>query len=297
MCNPRNKYLLALLLFGSNGIVASGIALSSSQIVLFRTFFGALSLTALLFASNRQALTGIDRKEIAALAISGAALGIGWLFLFEAYTLVGVGIASLAYYCGPVLVMALSPLLFGEKLTPARIAGFCAVLIGAALVVCTNTGGALNPFGLALGLGSACMYAVMVIFSRKAPSITGLANASIQMNASFIVVGLYSFMQVMGGISFELPHDWVSLVSVLALGLINTGLGCYLYFSSIAKLPVQQVAILGYLEPLSAVVFSVLVLGEAMTPMRALGAFLIVGGAAASELMRKPAQTTTYICE
>lgn len=297
MCNPRNKYLLALLLFGSNGIVASGIALSSSQIVLFRTFFGALSLTALLFASNRQALAGIDHKEIASLAISGAALGIGWLFLFEAYTLVGVGIASLAYYCGPVLVMALSPLLFGEKLTLARIAGFCTVLIGAALVVCTNTGNMLNPFGLALGLGSACMYAVMVIFSRKAPSITGLANASIQMSASFIVVGLYNLMHIMGGISFELPHDLISIMSILALGLINTGLGCYLYFSSIAKLPVQQVALLGYLEPLSAVVFSVLLLGEAMTPIRALGAFLIVGGAAASELMRKPAQTTTYICE
>lgn len=295
MCTPRNKYLLALLLFGSNGIVAAGIALTSSQIVLARTFLGALSLAGLLFASNRQALVGINRKELALLALSGAALGIGWLFLFEAYTLVGVGIASLAYYCGPVLVMALSPLLFGEKLTPARIAGFCTVLIGAALVVGTNTGYTLNPYGLALGLGSACMYDVMVIFSRKAPSITGLANATIQMSASFIVVGLYSLIQLGNGVPFALPHDLVSLVCIVTIGLVNTGLGCYLYFSSIAQLPVQQVAVLGYLEPLSAVLLSVLLLGETMTPARALGALLIVGGAAVSELLHRPAQETAAL--
>ncbi|WP_035425212.1 DMT family transporter [Atopobium fossor] len=297
MNKSLTKYLLSLLLFGSNGIIASGIALHSSEIVLFRTFFGAASLLILLFASNRHALAGVARKEIAMLAISGAALGISWLFLFEAYTLVGVGIASLAYYCGPVIVMVLSPLLFGEKLTSARVIGFCAVLAGAVLVVYTNVSCLLNPLGLMLGLGSACMYAVMIIFSRRAPSITGLANSAIQMSASFVVVGIYSLAQIIGGMHFELPHDSSSIVGIVILGLLNTGLGCYWYFSSIAKLPVQQVAVLGYIEPLSAVVLSVLLLGETMTPAKALGALLIVGGAAASELLHKPAQATTHIGE
>lgn len=44
-------------------------------------------------------------------------MGISWLFLFEAYRRIGVSIASLGYYCGPVIVMALAPVMFHEKLT------------------------------------------------------------------------------------------------------------------------------------------------------------------------------------
>ena len=74
--------------------------------------------------------------------------------------------------------------------------------------------------------------------------------------------------------------DWVP---ALMLGLVNTGLGCYLYFSAMVELPVQTVAICGYLEPLSAVVFSVLFLRESMTPLQVLGAACILGGAVLGE--------------
>ncbi|MPN42219.1 hypothetical protein SDC9_189775 [bioreactor metagenome] len=70
------------------------------------------------------------------------------------------------------------------------------------------------------------------------------------------------------------------------MGLINTGIGCYLYFSSVTRLPVQSVAICGYLEPLSAVFFSALLLGERMTPIQIGGAALLLGGAAFAELFR-----------
>ncbi len=63
------------------------------------------------------------------------------------------------------------------------------------------------------------------------------------------------------------------------LGIVNTGIGCLLYFSAVAKLPVQTVAVVGYLEPLSAVVFSAVLLGEVITPVRLMGAALIIGGA------------------
>ena len=71
------------------------------------------------------------------------------------------------------------------------------------------------------------------------------------------------------------------------LGLINTGVGCYLYFSSIGGLPAQTVAVCGYLEPLSAVAFSVVLLGEVLMPIQLVGMILIIGGAAAGELLGK----------
>lgn len=78
---------------------------------------------------------------------------------------------------------------------------------------------------------------------------------------------------------------------MLLLGLVNTGFGCWLYFSSIGTLPVQTVSVLGYLEPLSAVLFSVVLLHEALTPARWLGAAMIVGGAMAAEFIKSEKTT------
>ena len=75
---------------------------------------------------------------------------------------------------------------------------------------------------------------------------------------------------------------------VLVLGLVNTGFGIWLYFSSIGHLSVQTVAICGYLEPLSAVIFAVLFLAESLSPLQILGGVLILGGAAFGELYRGP---------
>lgn len=117
MNNGLLTYLAALLLFGSNGIIAAAIALPSSDIVLLRTFLGALSLVTILAITQRHKLQAPSRpREAAALLLSGAALGASWIFLFRAYQTIGVGVSSLLYYCGPIIVMALSPLIFGEKI-------------------------------------------------------------------------------------------------------------------------------------------------------------------------------------
>ncbi|WP_082798907.1 DMT family transporter [Metasolibacillus fluoroglycofenilyticus] len=76
------------------------------------------------------------------------------------------------------------------------------------------------------------------------------------------------------------------LLPILILGLVNTGVGCYFYFSSIGRLPVQSVSILGYLEPLSALIFSVIILAERLSIIQMVGAIFILGGAAYAELFR-----------
>lgn len=292
MSKDFQKYLGSLLLFGSNGIVASGIALSSLQVVLMRTLLGAVALMAVLGACalrRRSAGQGLEMRdhagEVAALAVSGAALGVGWIFLFAAYRLVGVGVASLAYYCGPVIVMALSPVLFRERLTAGKLLGFAMVLMGAFLVVAQGQAASLNPQGLALGGLSAVMYAVMVIASKRAPHVGGIEAATVQLVAAFAAVAVCAVATGDLPTVGALAH--ANLASVLMLGLVNTGLGCYLYFSALGKLPVQRVAVCGYLEPLSAVVLSCLLLGEAVTPGRMLGTALIIGGAATCELLGK----------
>lgn len=297
-------YLSSLLLFGSNGIVAAMIALPSLDIVVARTFLGASLLGALLLGASLVARRAKRREgghpaaakspdrniaAIALLACSGAALGASWIVLFEAYRLVGVGTASLMYYCGPVIVMALAPLLFKERLGLKKIVGFAAVALGAVLVSVQVLDGGQDPQGLALGAASAIAYAVMIVCSKKATAVCpaaadrGLRNSFIQLLAGFAVAAAYSAL-TQGAGALLIPATPADIAPLLMLGLVNTGIGCLLYFSSIGRLPVQTVAVCGYLEPLSAVVLATLILGEPMSAVQLAGAALIVGGAAFCEL-------------
>lgn len=272
------KYLLSVLLFGSNGVIASYIALNSYEIVLSRTLVGGLALV-LIFLLTKEAMhVKGNARQMLYVAISGMAMGGSWMFLYEAYHQVGVGIASLLYYCGPVFVMALSPLVFKEKLTAPKMIGLLAVIIGVVLINGIGEGKA-NAFGVFCGLMGAVLYAVLVITNKKATKIVGLENSMLQLVSALLVVVPYVLYKQGFSMHVE-PSDWLP---ILVLGIVNTGLGCYLYFSSIDWLPVQTVAVCGYIEPLSAVVFGALILHEHMGALQIIGAVLILGGALFAE--------------
>lgn len=276
------KYILALLLFGSNGIVASYILLNSYEIVYLRTFIGGIFLVLIFVLTKQKARFWKNKKHFLYLVISGVSLGASWLFLFEAYNRIGVSIATLAYYCGPIIVMMLSPLLFKEKMTSSKVIGFFSVILG---LFCVNSHAFLEgeiSWGLIFGILSAIMYAAIIIFNKKAVSVSGLENATCQLVIGFITVAV--FMGVKQGFFVHVEEgNWLP---VLVLGIVNTGIGCYLYFSSIGHLPVQSVSILGYLDPLSALIFSALFLDETLSFVQMIGAAFILGGAAYGELYR-----------
>ncbi len=281
--NGKNlaKYLCALLLFGLNGIVASNIEMSSYEIVFLRTMIGSALLIALFFLGRGRLHVRENPRDALFITLSGIAMGTSWMFLYEAYQQVGVSLASLLYYCGPVIVMALSPLVFKERLTAPRLVGFAIVLAGVILVN-GNAAGELNAWGVFCGAMSAVAYAFMVMLNKQSREIVGMENSVVQLTVSFLAVA--AFVGIRQGFQVEVPAE--SWPWVLVLGLVNTGIGCYLYFSSIGKLPVQTVAVCGYLEPLSAVVFAALLLGESMTALQFAGAACIIGGAMVGELVR-----------
>jgi drug/metabolite transporter (DMT)-like permease len=274
------KYIAALLLFGSNGIVASRIALSSYEIVFTRTLIGSLLLILLFAFSKQKAQFGKNGAHRAYLVISGVAMGASWMFLYEAYVQVGVSVASLAYYCGPVIIMILAPLLFREGLTSTKLLGFLIVVLGMFFVNGQAVAQGGTAWGLFCGMMSAILYAFMVIFNKKAVSITGLENAMWQLITSFLTVAI--FVGLKQGVAVTVTQG--NLAPVVWLGIVNTGIGCYFYFSSIGHLPVQTVAIWGYLEPLSALLFAAALLGEKLSFVQIVGAVLILGGAAYGEL-------------
>lgn len=280
MRHAISRYLFALLLFGSNGIVASLIDLSSQHIVLLRTLIGSVFLLAIFFMTGGKLTFHRYKRQSFFLAVSGMAMGASWMCLFEAYARIGVSVASLLYYCGPVIVVILSTLLFKERIGTNTLIGFAAVFAG---VLCINGNafsGSSDLVGILCGLLSALLYALMVLCNRMAKEITGLENATLQLIAAFLTVAVFAGLG--GGFSMHLTSD--NILPILILGLLNTGAGCYLYFSSIGRLRVQTVAVCGYIEPLSAVLLSAIFLKEDMLPLQIVGAVLIIGGAVFSEL-------------
>ncbi len=275
------KYLLATALFGANGIVAAQISLSSYQIVFLRTVIGSLLMTAIFLISGRRFTFFRKPRNLLLMLISGLTMGGGWLLLYAGYNYLGVGLSSLLYYCGPVIVMALSPVFFREKLTAGKLCCFALVLLGLVLVngPLELTQGNIR-LGVICGLLSAVMYAVMVICNKKMEDVGGMENATMQLVISFLLVGGV-FMAKNGLDLTILPGDWPWII---LLGAVNTALGCYFYFSAIGDLQVQTVAVCGYAEPLLAVILSVLLLGEKMSLLQWAGALLIIGGAVAAEL-------------
>ena len=273
------KYITGLLLFGSNGVVASFISLGSYEIVLLRSFFGALVLLGIFLLSGRRFTAHRHKRDLLFVCLSGAAMAADWLFLFEAYARIGVSMGMLINYCGPAIVMALSPVVFKEKLTAQKIAALLAALAGVFLIGGGASPESFDAAGILCAVLSAFSYAAMVIFNKMSKEVTGFEDSVIQLITTCAVVAVYVWLRQ--GFAMDIRADeWLP---ILWLGVVNTGAGCYLYFSSIGSLPVHTVSICGYLEPLSAVVLSAIVLNEKMTVIQYTGALLMVFGALLGE--------------
>lgn len=308
---PLINYIIALLLFGLNGSIVAQIHWNSHLIVLCRTFIGSFGL--ILFFIGTIFINKLHRSRAKekitehvkkpnvfnhiTLLLSGCTLGISWLFLYAAFPLIGVGSATLAYYCGPVIVMILSPFLFGETITPPKFIAFISVIVG---MLCVNSNVATDANfnkGLLFGLIAACLFATMILLGKKKSYISGVKRAMLQLLGSMIPVLIYCFFTDRFFSVFQMLQtlNHKDMAYILFLGLINTALGGTLYFNAIEELPLQTVSIVGYLEPLSAVFFSVLLIGEPMNLLKLIGSVLIIAGASLSEFRgpeKSPISTT-----
>lgn len=278
------KYFAGLLLFGSNGVVASFIHLNSYEIVLFRSVLGSILLLGMFFATGHHLSIFQHRHDFFVVGLSGVAMAADWLLLFEAYAEIGVSLGMLINYTGPVLVIALSPLILKERITRSNVIALVAALSGAFLISGKAVADGMSAWGLFCAALSAVAYAVMVLSNKLSKEMDGTENAVVQLLCTALVVVI--FVGWKQGFSIDItPSDWLP---ILQLGLLNTGIGCWCYFSSIGDLPAQSVAVCGYLEPLFAVLLSVLVLQETMSLQQIVGAILIIGGAIYGEGHKKP---------
>ena len=275
--------LIAMAIWGSVGIFRRFIPVSSSILACCRGIIGTLFLILFVKVQRKKLLFPLSKREILLLILSGAVMGINWILLFEAYNYTSVATATLCYYMAPTIVVLLSPVLFREKITLRK--GLCALIavIGMAFVsgVIENGMPGLSELkGILFGLGAAVLYACVVIINKKLPGIDPFEKTVIQLGAS--ALALVPYLLLTGE---RIPTD-LSLSAVMMLlivGLVHTGIAYAMYFGSVDGLQAQTVAILSYLDPITALMLSALVLHEKMTVYGVIGAVLIIGAALVSE--------------
>lgn len=269
-------YIAAMLIFGTNGVFAAHIDLSSAEIVCMRTVVGSVLLILVLLLSRTRLDWAVMRREASKLLAAGVCLGINWALLFEAYKLMSVSIATLTYYLAPVLVLLLSPVLLREKQNARAYIGMAAAVAGLALAVGLNDT-LVTARGLLVGIGSAAFYAALIIFNKKIEGVSGLPLTTVEMVIAACVMVPYVLLTG-GQIGF--PADMEGTVYLIVLCVVNTGLACWMYFSSMNRLPARAVALFGYVDPVSALIFSAFFLGDRMGVLQILGAVMVFAGAA-----------------
>ena len=276
-------FVASMVIFGTNGLIVANISLGSAEIVLMRTFLGSLFLLAIVLVKRSFSFADLKADLIPA-TIGGAALGLNWVLLFSAYRSAGVGLSTLTYYCGPIIVLALSPVLFREKLTWNKLLAIAAVAVGMFCITGDIEPGSDVQTGILFGGGAALLYASLIVANKRVKRLSGLNCAMYELIVAFFVVLIYLLAS---NVKLPVIPAAEDIVWVLVIGLVNTGLAYYLYFSSLQKLPGQTVALVCYIDPLTALLISGAFLGEKLLGVQIAGAVLILGGACLGELKFK----------
>ncbi len=284
----RWQMLLSMVIFGTIGLFVKYIPLPSSSIALVRGAVGLVFLLIVMAAGRKKLSLHAIRTNLIILILSGIALGGNWMLLFEAYRYTTVATATLCYYLAPVFVVLLSPVFYKERLTGRKLICTLVALIGMVLVS-GILGAGFHPnqlTGILCGLGAALLYASVILLNKALRGISAFERTVMQLAVSSLLLLPYVLLTTPSA-SFQLPP--LSLILLLIVGIVHTGVAYALYFNAVGALPAQTAALLSYLDPVIAVLLSALLLREPMGLSGIIGAVLILGSTLISELSSKHA--------
>ena len=271
----RFEIVFSMAAFGTIAVFVRNIGLPSGEVALYRAVIAALALF-LWQLCTRQTVRWQDvKKELPLLFVSGAAMSVNWILLFEAYKYTTVAMATLSYFFAPVIVTVASTVLFREGLTAKQISCFVMSTLGLVMVIGVSGGGGSHDLlGILLGLGAAVFYAAVVLINKGIRRVSGLNRTFMQFLAAILVMTPYISMT--GG-SHLAGLDMTGAVNLMVVGVFHTGICYCMYFSSLRYLKGQEASILSYIDPVVAVILSVAVLHEPVSPLQAAGGFMILG--------------------
>ena len=287
----RLAMIVSASVFGTLGLFVRRIEVTSAELALYRAVLAAVFILLFFLIRRERPRLREIRGALWLLLLSGAAMGFDWMLLFESYKYTTISLATLSYYVAPVIVTALCPLLFHERMTRAQAICFLMSTLGVALIIGSGgvQGGGSDLRGIVCAVGAAVFYAAVILLNKYIRGVTGLERTFVQLLAAVVVLAPY--VGLTSGFHPEVlsATGWVNL---LIVGFVHTGLTYCLYFAAIRTLPGQESSLLSYLDPIVSVLISVLLLGEPLAPIQIAGMVLFLGFAIANEFTHKNAETT-----
>lgn len=281
---PRTKIIISMVIWGTIGIFVREIKLSSIEIAFFRAFLGSGFLILISLMKKDKINKEILKINLLVLSLSGIALGINWIALFQAMKYTTISNAILSYYFAPVFIAIFSSVLLKEKMSIKNILCLFGAILGLFLIMKTGNLETINGFnhvkGILYGLVGAVLYAIIVMLNKYVKGLSGFQSTLIQLSIAAIVLVPVVFRKDL--ISFKVI-DIKTLILILILGIVHTGIAYLLYFPSIKDVKSQSIAMLSYLDPIVAILISFLFLGESMGVAQVLGGLLILSTAYISE--------------
>ena len=279
--DSRLYMVLSMTIFGTIGAFVRGISLSSGELALFRALMALVLIGGYLLIRGGKISLKLSKRDVILLLLSGGAMGINWILLFEAYKHTTVSVATLSYYFAPVIVTVVCPLIFKEKLKASQVICFVISTLGLVLLLGARAIGGDDTTGVLFGLGAATFYASVMLLNKFIKGVSDLHRTFLQILAAAVV--LLPYVMISGGVNLG-GLNGGGIICLITVGVIHTGVAYCLYFSAIKDLPGQKVALLSYIDPLVAVITSVILLGEKMTVWQVLGGAMILGATLFSEL-------------
>jgi RarD protein len=273
----------SMVIFGTVGIFRAWIPLPSGLLAFSRGVIGALVLSVPAVVQRKKTEGGNVKKRLPLLLISGAMIGVNWILLFEAYRYTSVSTATLCYYMAPVFVIAASPLVLREKLTAKKALCLLCAVAGMLLVsgVLGESEGRPSAKGVFFGLGAAALYAGVILINKRLTDVPATVRTPVQIGAAALAALPYVLLT--DGMDYS-TLDIKSLLLLLFMGAVHTGAAYLLYFAAIPDLSAQTAAIFSYIDPVTALLLSAVLLHENIGVSGAVGAALILGAALFSEI-------------
>ncbi|RVT66932.1 DMT family transporter [Niallia taxi] len=276
-------YILSMMIFGTIGLVVRYIDLSSSERALLSSFLGCLFLLIILVITKKKLSWSLIKANALCLFISGFALGGNWIFLYQSFDHTTIANATLGYYFAPVFVMILSPFILHEKLSGKQIICIAVAIIGMFLII----GEGVSAFdtddllGLYFGVIAAVFYAALLLFNKFIKDMGKLELTIIQLGITTLMLMPYVFLTE--GFKNILEVTGSSIPFILILGIINTGIGFWLFFAGMERLSGQSIAMLSFVDPFVAIIISAIILQEQLTIIQLIGGVLLLGSTFVSE--------------
>ena len=259
--------------------------------VLFFRYLFAIPLLGIMIKARGRSFK-IQRKETFPLIIMGLLVALSSLTLFLSYNYMAAGIASTLLFVYPIMVALIMAMVFKEKLALQTIVCMLLALGGIGLLYKSEDGSTLSLIGTLLVFASSLSYAIYIVGINQ----TSLKNvATLKVTFYVLLFGLSLFVArlLYSGV-LNTPDQWYLWANLLALAVFPTALSFLCTTGAIQYIGSTPTAILGALEPVTAIFFGIAVFGESLTVRESFGlvmiivavTFVIAGGNITSQLVR-----------